>query len=527
MTSYTIKKSDASILVELAEGQTDNASSSLTLVGKNVYNFGQSQNNNLVHLLENFAFNQPPASPTTGQLWFNTSNNSLNVFKNNNWGFVPDMTVTPPLETNDTTETGALMFNSATGQLFVKNGSAYTLIGPTATPGYGQTQIVSTLIYGTEVPTSLPHAVLECIVGDQVVAIISPSLFNINSTNSIPNFTSVYPGITLSSAYNTIAGTSTKSNQLLNGAGNMYIASSTNIVNNSIVERDESGNISANRLATNDIFVSNSILATGQVSADSISTANIYGDGALFGNWVSNGDISPSTNFGSDLGSVGVRWGAIHSQTVTADRVVFAALVDAASNSVTGFDTDITLSSDSDNLLGTQKAVKTYVDASAYSLQQQLSALQNQVNNLQLIPSGTVLFTAGLSAPAGFLIAAGQALSKSVYSALYAVIGGTYGQSSDKFNLPDLRGQFIRGFDSGAGIDPGRTLGSTQNDDFKSHDHATKVHRTQKSDNSTNWMLSDPDIGENINGTVFLPSTFTGGTETRPTNIAMIGIIKY
>ena len=99
--------------------------------------------------------------------------------------------------------------------------------------------------------------------------------------------------------------------------------------------------------------------------------------------------------------------------------------------------------------------------------------------------------------------------------------------SSDKFNLPDLRGQFIRGFDSGAGIDPGRTLGSTQNDDFKSHDHATKVHRTQKSDNSTNWMLSDPDIGENINGTVFLPSTFTGGTETRPTNIAMIGIIKY
>ena len=146
MTSYTIKKSNSNILVELAEGQTDNVSSSLTLVGKNVYNFGQSQNDNLVHLLENFAFTQSPISPITGQLWFNTTNNSLNIFKNSDWSFIPDITITPAPATTDTSGTGSLMFNSITGQLFVKNGTTYTLIGPTATPGYGQTQIVSILI---------------------------------------------------------------------------------------------------------------------------------------------------------------------------------------------------------------------------------------------------------------------------------------------------------------------------------------------------------------------------------------------
>ena len=531
MTSYTIKKSNSNILVELAEGQTDNVSSSLTLVGKNVYNFGQSQNTNLVHLLENFAFTQSPVSPTTGQLWFNTTNKSLNVFKGSEWSFIPDMAIIPAPISTDTTGTGSLMFNSTTGQLFVKNGASYTLIGPTATPGYGKTQIVSNLIYGTEVPTSLPHAVLECIVGDQVIAIISSSNFNINSTNPVPNFTSVYTGITMNSMFNTIFGTATKSNQLLNDAGNMYLSASTASNVNSIMQRDVLGNTAVNNLSVANIVASNSIIAaTGQISAASISTSAIYGDGVLFGNWLSHGSVSPAVNFGSDLGSTAIRWGAIHGQSITTDRVNFSALVDNADNAVTGFDTDITMSADSDNVIGTQKAVKTYVDSSSESLQQQIATLRTQVNNIPLFPAGTVLFTAGSTAPAGFLAATGQSLSKTIYAALYAVIGGTYGQASATFNLPDLRGQFIRGVDAGANIDPGRILGSTQSDDFKSHRHNSDGNSYvtwPQFGNSYGRVEQNQEGGPQDYSSLIPHTAYEGGSETRPKNIAMLGIIKY
>lgn len=78
-------------------------------------------------------------------------------------------------------------------------------------------------------------------------------------------------------------------------------------------------------------------------------------------------------------------------------------------------------------------------------------------------PTGTVITFAGSSPPAGYLECNGQAVSKSTYAALFAVIGATYGPSNETtFTLPDLRGEFVRGWDHGRGIDSGRTLGSWQ-----------------------------------------------------------------
>lgn len=77
---------------------------------------------------------------------------------------------------------------------------------------------------------------------------------------------------------------------------------------------------------------------------------------------------------------------------------------------------------------------------------------------------GQVIFTAGGVAPSGFLKCDGAAVSRSTYAALFAVCGTTFGvgNGSTTFNLPDLRGEFIRGLDDGRGVDSGRVLGSAQ-----------------------------------------------------------------
>lgn len=80
------------------------------------------------------------------------------------------------------------------------------------------------------------------------------------------------------------------------------------------------------------------------------------------------------------------------------------------------------------------------------------------------VPAGFVLPFAGATLPTGWLECDGSAVSRATYSALFAAIGTTYGagNGTTTFNLPELRGEFIRGWDHGRNIDTGRTLGSYQ-----------------------------------------------------------------
>lgn len=85
-------------------------------------------------------------------------------------------------------------------------------------------------------------------------------------------------------------------------------------------------------------------------------------------------------------------------------------------------------------------------------------------DNTSVVAPGFVMPFAGGAAPAGWLKANGVAVSRTTYSALFGAIGTKYGvgDGSTTFNLPDLRGEFIRGWDDGRGVDAGRTYGSAQ-----------------------------------------------------------------
>ena len=176
------------------------------------------------------------------------------------------------------------------------------------------------------------------------------------------------------------------------------------------------------------------------------------------------------------------------------------------------------------------------------------------------IPVGTVIWYAGSSAPAGYLkcngdaIANGSGTTQSItanFSTLYAIVGA---------NLPDLRGEFVRGWDDGKGTDSGRTIRSTLAEAFKSHDHDTNLDSASNSDNAID--VDDPGHYHDIplksgsdseadavatgksdhahGGTKHTDSETTGididiqldvhsegGTETRPRNVALLACIKY
>ena len=78
------------------------------------------------------------------------------------------------------------------------------------------------------------------------------------------------------------------------------------------------------------------------------------------------------------------------------------------------------------------------------------------------IPVGSIVYMAANNIPVGYLKCDGSLVSKGAYARLFNAIGYTYGGSGDYFRLPDLRGEFIRGFDDGRGVDPNRVFGSSQ-----------------------------------------------------------------
>lgn len=142
------------------------------------------------------------------------------------------------------------------------------------------------------------------------------------------------------------------------------------------------------------------------------------------------------------------------------------------------------------------------------------------------IPAGTVIWFAANSPPSGFLKANGAAVSRTTYAALFAVIGTTFGagDGSTTFNLPDLRGEFIRGWDDSRGVDSARVFGSAQADELESHSHnLTYPSRGHSPSGGGTYGVT---INTNNEGNYNTISS-TGGAETRPRNIALLACIKY
>ena len=159
------------------------------------------------------------------------------------------------------------------------------------------------------------------------------------------------------------------------------------------------------------------------------------------------------------------------------------------------------------------------------------------------VPSGAVFCLAVATVPSGYLECNGASVSRSTYAALFAIIGTAYGSASGTtFNLPDLRGEFVRGYDHGRGVDSGRSVASAQSGQNESHTHTATVtdpghnhaftaaksiggHTDDGGSPDQRSTTQDLTTGSKVTG-VTVSNAATGGNETRPRNVAMMYVIK-
>jgi len=183
----------------------------------------------------------------------------------------------------------------------------------------------------------------------------------------------------------------------------------------------------------------------------------------------------------------------------------------------------------------------------------QIKTVADSIGTSQGFIIGEVRQVAFETVPSGWLECNGAAVSRSTYASLFSAIGTAFGEGdgSTTFNLPDLRGRFVRGYDNGAGNDPdagsrtasasggdtGDNVGSVQDDAFQGHKHGiyvpdasynlnrdpTRGAGTETTTNTTyreEQLIIGSPITDGTNGT---PKT---SSETRPANVSLMYIIK-
>lgn len=212
--------------------------------------------------------------------------------------------------------------------------------------------------------------------------------------------------------------------------------------------------------------------------------------------------------------------------------IIYKCNVATSTNPITDPTKWISLGIDAQTHAATSKSIPVDNDefpiadsGSSYSLKKLTFGNLKSILWSLFIPAGKVDWFAMTTAPTGYLKANGAAVSRTTYAALFSAIGTTFGtgDGSTTFNLPDLRGQFIRGYDDGRGVDSSRVFGSSQADDLKSHSHTVTVQQSvaggggyiRASETSTNGSMDMSLVNA------------TGGAETRPKNVALLACIKY
>jgi len=161
-----------------------------------------------------------------------------------------------------------------------------------------------------------------------------------------------------------------------------------------------------------------------------------------------------------------------------------------------------------------------------------------------ILPSRVVLPYAGATAPTGWLLCNGAAISRTTFNGLFTAIGSSHGSGdgSTTFNVPDYRGRFMRGVDGGIGRDPDRAsrtasgsggaigdnVGSSQADDYKNHVHPNRCDRGSPNGSAVSSFLTATNTANSSPGNQDsgAPSTIVNGNETRPTNVNVTYIIK-
>ena len=214
--AYTIDRYSGVTLTNVEDGTVDQTTD-IKLVGKNYAGYGEIQNENFLHLLENFSGTSQPPKAISGQIWFDATASKLKFYDGSKFRTTggAEVSATQPAGL----ATGDLWWDSTNEQLYAYNGTGYVLIGPQGS-GTTVTQMKTVTIRDT---TSVNRVVIQAIVNDEVIYIISAVSFTIDSTdpsNAVTGFDVIKKGLTLRNTQNATGGVTSSTDYYWGTASN-------------------------------------------------------------------------------------------------------------------------------------------------------------------------------------------------------------------------------------------------------------------------------------------------------------------
>jgi hypothetical protein len=175
--AYKVDKFNGTFLVNVADGSID-TTTDLRFIGKNYAGYGEVQNENFLHLLENFANTSPPPRAQLGQIWYDSTSTvkKIKFWDGSQWkvasGALPQGT--PPAGLSP----GELWLDTTTNQVSVWTGTGFVLVGPENTPELESTTSISDIVKDT---SGVNHTILRIIVEDSTVMVFSNTEFTLSS----------------------------------------------------------------------------------------------------------------------------------------------------------------------------------------------------------------------------------------------------------------------------------------------------------------------------------------------------------
>ena len=436
--AYIVNKFSGTQLIVLEDGTID-TSTSLGLVGRNYVGYGETQNENFVFLLENFANAAPPVRPLRGQTWFNTTSNITYAYNGSDWSPIGAATLSATAPTS--ANSGELWLDTTLNQLKVYTGSEWVFIGAEAVAGFGITKARSTTLENT-LGNTKPVVILT--TNNIPVAIVTAEAFNINASSAVSGFeSSLIAGINLSSTAKvkgditgnansadklnvarTINGVpfdgqqnitikSSTTNKLLKGTyiigsdfdGSSAItwnvdATSSNVIGK-VVARDSAGDFSAGTINAN--LIGN---VTGNVTANSgTSTFNTVQANSFVGSTIGNASTAAQLQTARKIN--GVNFDGTSDITVPAaastliGTVLNATVIDSSLQQV-GTLNNLNVTDAGINI-GNANQFKLFVDSSIPTIRSITGKLNFDMGpsgpDISFVDAPTALSLGGLSAP--------------------------------------------------------------------------------------------------------------------------------
>lgn len=200
----------------VVEDGTIDSSLDIKLIGKNYAGYGEVQNENFVHLLENFAGSSAPPRPLPGQIWYDSAIKKLKFYDStvNKWKTAGGSESSPTSPTG--LSEGDFWFDNINKQLYVFDGTTYILVGPQGVSGLGTTQMESQTVRGQD---NNPYAIIKALANGKPVFIISSDEFTLHPDFTTPGnpefidgFGIIKKGITLANTNNVVGITDTDTN---------------------------------------------------------------------------------------------------------------------------------------------------------------------------------------------------------------------------------------------------------------------------------------------------------------------------